>query len=51
MELGLFEMPLGAPRLLKITTNFFTGQINKQIENLNLPWINHIKSFKREIYV
>ena len=50
-KLGIFEMPMLASRLLKLTMEYFVASSNLTLASLSLPWLSPMKLFRRQRYV
>ena len=49
-EMGLFELPMAVPRLLRFTSNYFVNLANNTLSGLALPWLEPVKKFVRQSY-
>ena len=49
-EMGLMELPMAVPRLLRFTSNYFVTLTNSTLSGLSLPWLEPVKRFVRQSY-
>ena len=48
--LGLYELPMSVPRLLRFMDDFFVCETNRRLSKLKLPWIQPLVKFRRQLY-